>query len=121
MYADYEFYTQTYKGSLIVEADFDELSERASDFLDLASFGRTEDACHDAAYTTRIQKACCAVAEAIQKNRDGGDLSSETQGKYSRTFSRSMNSNAYVSDTARQYNAAMVHLSGTGLLYRGVC
>ncbi len=120
MYADYDFYTQVYRGGLITEAAFDELSERASDFLDLASFGRVDSASHDLVYANKIKKACCAVAEAIAKNREGGDLSSETQGKYSRVFVRGAMAGGYMSDAVRQYNAAASYLLGTGLLYRGV-
>lgn len=115
MYADYAFYTGTYKGSLIIEAAFDELSERASEFLEMATFGAVESANHDAAYSDKIKKACCAVAEAIKKNRDGGDVVSESTSKVSRSYAKSE-----TSETSRMMNAALFHLGSTGLLYRGL-
>jgi hypothetical protein len=115
MYADYTFYTETYKGSLITEAAFNELSERASEFLEMATFGAVESASHDTAYTDKIKKACCAVAEAIKKNRDGGDITSESTGKVSKSYAKSE-----TSETSRMMNAALFHLSSTGLLYRGL-
>ena len=42
-YADYEFYKDRYYGSMIPEADFPRLSERASDFIDTLTFDRLVD------------------------------------------------------------------------------
>ena len=40
MYADYTFYTETFYGTAIAEADFPRLSSRASDFIDYYTRGK---------------------------------------------------------------------------------
>ena len=42
-YADYEFYTTSYFGSVVPETDFSRLAERASDFVDTMTFDRLVD------------------------------------------------------------------------------
>ena len=42
-YADYEFYTTSYFGSVVPETDFPRLAERASDFVDLMTSDRLVD------------------------------------------------------------------------------
>lgn len=42
-YADYEFYTTSFFGSVVPEADFPRLAERASDFVDEITFDRLVD------------------------------------------------------------------------------
>lgn len=39
-YADYEFYTTSYFGSVVPETDFPRLAEKASDFIDTMTFNR---------------------------------------------------------------------------------
>ena len=61
-YADYVYYSEIYKGTLS-EADFERLSERASDYID----GRTNYVLKTAdipeELEERVKKACCALAE----------------------------------------------------------
>lgn len=65
-YADYEFYKDRYYGSMIPEADFPRLSERASDFVDTITFDRLVDGLPtNERASTKVQKAVCAVAEAL--------------------------------------------------------
>ena len=42
-YTDFEFYTTTYHGNVVPEADFPRLADRASDFLDVITFERLVD------------------------------------------------------------------------------
>ena len=42
-YADYDFYTTSYFGSVVPEADFDRLAARASDFIDTLTFDNLVD------------------------------------------------------------------------------
>lgn len=65
-YADYDFYTTSYFGSVVPETDFLRLAERASDFVDLM----TSDSLVDGLPTNgrsqkRIKKAVCSLAELM--------------------------------------------------------
>lgn len=87
-YADYEFYKTVYKGNLTA-ADFEHLSERASDIID----SRTEFVINRCGFdnipeelSERIQKACCAASEALKINENGGAKSSEKVGDYSVSY-----------------------------------
>lgn len=42
-YADYEFYTTSYFGSVVPETEFPRLAERASGFVDTMTFDRLVD------------------------------------------------------------------------------
>ena len=137
IYADYEFYSCCYYGS-VNEEDFQRLAVRASSFLDYYTQNRVKK-CAD---LHEVKMACCALVdkykaietaqELAQKNllaglaSDSGELQSETVGGYSRTFRSSGDSSMAVlkaadsmksalADTAREY------LAHTGLLYRGRC
>lgn len=85
VYADYEFYRETYRGTLS-EADFTRLSERASDYID----GRTDYILKRAGIpdemSERVQKACCALADTIRGNERGGVKTSEKVGNYSVSY-----------------------------------
>lgn len=65
-YADYEFYTTSYFGSVVPEADFPRLAERASDFVDLMTFDRLVDGLPtNERSQKRIKKAVCSLAELM--------------------------------------------------------
>lgn len=65
-YTDYTFYTERYFGNIIPEVDFSRLSERASDFIDTITFDRLVDGLpSNERAATKVQKAVCAVAEAL--------------------------------------------------------
>ncbi len=135
-YADYEYYTTTYLGTAIQEADFPRLSLRASSFLDYYTQGR---AAHNANLDT-IKMACCAVAEQYQTidtaralaqkslsaslSAESGELQSQSVGSWSKTYRSAGDSatQATASASAAQASlaaAANQYLAGTGLLYRG--
>ena len=84
-YADYDYYSETYKGTLS-EADFERLSERASDYID----GRTNYVLKKAGVPEeleeRVKKACCSLAEVISRNESGGSKTSEKVGNYSVSY-----------------------------------
>lgn len=65
-YADYAFYKNTYYGETIPEDAFLRFAERASEKLDAVTFGRLEEKMpqKETAYI-KIQKAVCAVADAL--------------------------------------------------------
>lgn len=65
-YADYEFYTTSYFGSVVPETDFPRLAERASDFVDTMTFDRLVDGLPtNERAQKRIRKAVCSLAELM--------------------------------------------------------
>ena len=65
-YADYEFYTTSYFGSVVPETDFPRLAERASDFVDMMTFDRLVDGLPtNERSQKRIKKAVCSLAELM--------------------------------------------------------
>lgn len=65
-YADYEFYTTSYFGSVMPESDFPRLAERASDFVDTMTFDRLADGLpSNERSQKRIKKAVCSLAELM--------------------------------------------------------
>lgn len=65
-YADYEFYTTSYFGSVVPETGFSRLAERASDFVDTMTFDRLVDGLPENERSQkRIKKAVCSLAELM--------------------------------------------------------
>nr|DAO95886.1 MAG TPA: Head Tail Connector Protein [Caudoviricetes sp.] len=65
-YADYEFYTTSYFGSVVPETDFPRLAERASDFVDTMTFDRLVDRLPtNERSQKRIKKTVCSLAELM--------------------------------------------------------
>lgn len=120
LYADYAYYTGTFYGTAISEADFPALAREASTFIDRLTFGRlvgvvTPDA---------ASMATCAVAERIQVAQKSGALDvgagvkSENTDGYSATYNLPSDiRNELYADYA---DAAGPYLYGTGWLYAGV-
>lgn len=65
-YADYDFYTTSYFGSVVPEAYFSRLAEKASDFVDTMTFDRLVDGLPtNERSQKRIKKAVCSLAELM--------------------------------------------------------
>ena len=65
-YADHEFHTTSYFGSVVPETDFPRLAERASDFVDTMTFDRLVDGLPtNERSQKRIKKAVCSLAELM--------------------------------------------------------
>ena len=65
-YADYDFYTTSYFGSVVPETDFPRLSEKSSDFIDTMTFDRLVDGLPtNERSQKRIKKAVCSLAELM--------------------------------------------------------
>lgn len=111
-YADYSYYSNTYHGTM-PEEDFNRLSRQASAYLDSVTFGRVGRN-HPPATKTKIQDACCAVADILLVKEQGGELTSQTVGPWTRHFASSRKSM-----DQKQYEAAAMYLAMTGLMYRG--
>ena len=134
-YADYDYYTITYLGTAISEADFPRFALRASSFLDYYTQGQAaKNAELDA-----LKMACCAVAEQYQSIdaaqalaqkalsaslSSGGELQSQSVGSWSKTYRSAGDSAQQALASAETAQAALAaaaaqYLAGTGLLYRG--
>lgn len=92
MYADYDFYLNTYFGNSILEEDFLRLSARASDYLRSATKGLSDTV--DSRQLEAVRKASCAIAdvlldeEIMTAGAFSGEqaVSSETVGGWSRSY-----------------------------------
>ncbi len=113
LYATYDYYQNIYCGTM-AEDEFRRHIRSASAYLDQITFGRVGALADGDPLQGRAADACCAVAEAYQRN-EAGVITSETNGDHSITISRGSKS-----DSRRLYDAAALYLGDTGLLYRGV-
>jgi hypothetical protein len=112
-YADYTYYTETYKGNM-PEEDFNRLSRQASAYLDSITFNRTALTTHNLIIQGKIKDACCAVTDIILKKDQGGELTSQSVGSWSRQFASSGKT-----IDQQQHDAASLYLAPTGLMYQG--
>ncbi len=113
--AGYAFYTGVFHGKLPQE-EFDRLGPYASAYLSELT-GGSSDAAQPEALTERLQLAYCAVIDAWRLNEQGGGVISEGNDGISVTYMNSLNAR---SEGRRLYEAAVLFLGGTGLLFRGV-
>lgn len=95
---DYEYYSTVYKGNSIPETDFERLAIRASSYLDSIAKKIDPD-------SAPIKMATCAVAEAWQINEQGGDISSQSVGPWSKSFNKETKR-----DSDRLYEAAKLYM-----------
>ena len=135
-YADFPYYQDFFKGTLISdEATFRTFSERASEFIDTATFDRLADAELLNRHKIKIQKCTCALTELFFRRNiaflngvpDVGDMpkTSEKIGEYSVSMANpydyiqeiSMNDD----DFRKSLKSTILrYLGNTGLLFRGV-
>lgn len=135
IYADFEFYQASYFGKLIQEEDFPRLSLQASQYIDYITRGKAAAK----AELEAVKMCCCALAEKYQAIEtaerlavnslaagaaDGGEVSSESVGSWSRSYRSSGYSAQSAIQTAREGRSVLLetarqHLANTGLLYRG--
>lgn len=111
-YADYSYYRDTYGGTLIAQADFARLACLASACIDAVTFG---NAAGDTRHADTIKTACCAVAEELQRQDNGGEVASTSNDGYSESY---VTSGKAPEQRARDIAACI--LAPTGLLYGGV-
>lgn len=105
MYADYDFYLNTYFGNSISGEDFQRLSTRASDYVRSATQGLSDKV--DGWQLEAVKKASCAIAdvlldeEIMTASAFSGEqtVSSETVGAWSRSYGSSS-----ISTASAQYN-----------------
>ena len=109
IYADFSYYKDTFCGEM-AEGDFKRLSRQASAYLDSVTFDRI------AKIKERVKEAYCAVADAILLN-ENGVVSQESNDGVSVIYTRGVSNT--LTDEERLYQAAVLYLGNTGLLYRG--
>ena len=114
IYADYEYYTTEYYGTAVSGSDFPRLARQASAYLDTVTYGNAEKA-EDSRVQAKLSDACCAIAEMMFKQEQGGEVASESNDGTSVTYV----SNSKTPEQ-QMYDVAVMYLSSTGLLYAGV-
>lgn len=139
-YCDYDFYTTVYMGSVISEADFARLAEKASDKLDMFTFDRLVNGLPaDERTALKVKKAVCALAERISdietadmasRYKQGEDgllkgrtISSISAGGESISFGNATQNVVTNNVKEREqllFETAREYLANTGLLYQGV-
>lgn len=113
MYADYEFYTGTFYGTLSAD-EFARFSVRAKAEIDRITFGRAATA--SGTDLKAVQLAQCAVVDELAYQESGGEVTSESNDGVSRSYA----SGAARSKSQRITEAAMVYLANTALCFAGV-
>ncbi len=115
-YIDYEFYTDTYKGESVDEADFPALAERASrNINELTGFKIEDFEKLNEKQQFYVKLATASQLEHLDNSESLDGLASATLGKFS--FSSVTTS----SSTSQKYSAtARDYLAYSGLLYRGL-
>lgn len=133
MYADYEYYTGIYLAgrdpTIKNEKDFVFFERSAENEINNHTFGRILK--RPDLITDDVQNCVCAVTEFLFKCNTLDDDSFQNGGGQLVSYSNDGDSGSYdlsqsdfVSGQARQKKISSLvsfYLSGTGLLYRGVC
>jgi hypothetical protein len=114
-YANFAYYTGTYKGAVIDTASFDLNSRKATLIIRQHTFNRIpENNIPD-----EVKMCCCELAELLYKQdiEDKGNISSEKVGDYSVSYENSTDRKNLADGKAIEIinNWLLV----TGLLYRG--
>ena len=113
MVADYEYYRDTYLGSLLTEENFPKYALRADSYLDLLTTGRYEKEMAECA----IAELCLNLEQAELQSDAAWKVQSEKVGNHSVQF----RNNAEIAEqTERQIrDTASRYLARWGLLFRG--
>lgn len=120
-YADYEYYTDTYKGAVLDTASFDINARKATQIIKLHTFDRVEgDNIPD-----EVKMCCCELAEyiysmVVNKTSDLTikGLSSESNSHYAVSYESAEKRKQ--SELTGQMEIINLWLDHTGLLYRGI-
>lgn len=122
LYADYKFYTTTYKGKLPKE-EFEKSITKASAYVRRITFGRADDN----AEMDEVKIATCAVCELLandEKARSkhlGRVVTSENTDGYSVSYESGGNGETADELLGRKiFDTLELYLMPTGLLYMGV-
>jgi hypothetical protein len=125
MIADFEYYRDTYLGTLLTAEDFPKYALRADSFLDLLTTGRYAKDCLPAGAVEAVRMAECAIAD-LCLNLEQAELQSdaawkvegEKVGNHSVTYRN--NSEILIQTTNQIREVAVRYLLRWGLLNRGI-
>ena len=149
MYADYNFYTNTFYGDTLTESNANKWLDRASDYIDTLTFNRLETAFPTVErHIVRVKKTVCAIADALflidtqrkagaaQIGADGkytGAIASISSGKESISYATGSTASVYSiaasnNDAADRYTRRLAEIylanvpdaDGVNLLYAGI-
>ena len=85
-YADHTYYTQSYLGRRIKEEEtFLMYAERASEYIDMVTFDRLSGGVPEK-FAEKVQKCCCAIAEALEDYVDYSGSTQTRSGKYRKNY-----------------------------------
>ena len=122
MYADYEFYTTTYKGNLPKE-EFEKSITKASAYVRRITFGLADDNTE----MDKVKLAACAVCELlandekVRSKHSGRAVTSENTDGYSVSYESGGNGETTDDLLKRNiFDTLLLYLEPTGLLYMGV-
>ena len=122
MYAEYDFYLNDYKGSVIPDApNYDRAAVGASAFLDYVTHNRIKAEELTDAIMAKVKLAQCAVADVCYKQAQddvANVVSSETVGNHSVSYA--VAKVGFKQRELEKYSKAKIYLHGTGLLYGGL-
>ncbi len=108
MYADYDYYTDAYGGTLVPVDAWTRVEGAAEQWLTGVTGNRADPE------KEPVRKAVCAVAEVLWRQEQGGALKSQTVGSWKQTYADTGNSSL----DRRLYETASLWLGNTGLLCR---
>lgn len=110
IYADYNYYTDSYGGTAISEEEFSRLAAKASAYIDRVTVGRASEHYDD----DRLKCCLCDLAETLLScGVSGSVMTSETVGSWSCTFSSDKDTEALMLSKCRTWLPS-------DWLYRGV-
>lgn len=122
LYADYEYYTTTYKGSLSKE-EFEKSIMKSSAYVRRITFGRADENKE----LDEVKLAACAVCdliandEKVRSKHSGRVVTSENTDGYSVSYESGGNGETADDLLGRKiFDALELYLMPTGLLYMGV-
>lgn len=122
LYADYEYYTTTYKGSLSKE-EFEKSIMKSSAYVRRITFGRADENKE----LDDVKLAACAVCdliandEKVRSKHSGRVVTSENTDGYSVSYESGGNGETADDLLGRKiFDTLELYLMPTGLLYMGV-
>ena len=121
MYAEYDFYLNDYKGSVIPDApNYERAAVEASAYLSYITHSRVGTEVLTDEVKNKVKMAQCAVADVCYKQAQddvANVVSSESVGNHSVTYAAKA---SYKQRDIEKCSKAKIYLRGTGLLYGGL-
>lgn len=121
-YADFSWYTDEYKGTLLTAATFPRNARWASNLIDTVTYGNIDS---NDKVSDSVKDACCAAAELAYNYYRSTVSAEEGRGKKSESndgYSISYDDTLSTAESLQKECLALirVYLQNSGLLFRGV-